>query len=460
MYKDGQKVWSTVLSSLKLSISSSTYRTWFSGSYVLDYKPKENGGLLVIGVKNAFLKEQIEKRYQDKIESILTIEGLANVQVVFVVSQKEPEAVKFKNTPLFTGVANQYFGSMRSPESLNPRHTFDNFVVGQSNNLAYLVATQTALQLGKLYNPLVFYGPTGVGKTHLIQAVGNEILAKYEDAKVLYVTAEKFTNDYLESLSNKTQGAFRQKYRNVHVLIVDDIQFFAGKESTQDEFFHTFNDLYLSGKQIIAASDRHPKELGKLRDRLVTRFLGGMCTDLGLPDLEMRLSIIRAKCNEQQVNLQEEMINYLASECLGGVRELEGMLTSAIAHIRLSGASDVTSELKGLIANSRRNKTVDVQTVIDAVCKYYQTNMGEIKGPSRKASLVAARQVLMYLLRKELGLSLEVIGGLIGGRDHSTIIYGVDKISSLSRSNRNMQDELLRIQELFNTQPTTSARFS
>ncbi len=451
MTLSGQKIWTDVLSGLKLKVSSSTFRTWFLGSYVLDYKEDGDKNFLIVGVKNAFLKEQIEKRYLAEIKAILDGKNIKNIDLIFVVAQKETASFENSKKPLFTGVANHYLALGRNPESLNPHHTFGNFVVGQSNNLAYLAGTQTATQLGKLYNPLVLYGPTGVGKTHLLQAVGNEVLAKYEDAKVLYVTAEKFTNDYLESLANKTQGAFRQKYRSVHLLIVDDIQFLAGKESTQDEFFHTFNDLYLSGKQIIAACDRHPKELGKLRDRLVGRFLGGMCTDMGLPDLEMRVSIIRLKCGERGINLSEEMVNYIASECLGGVRELEGMITTVLAHVKLSGSNKLTDDFKNVLTKSRKtNSVLSIQTIIDAVCKHYKTDISQIRGSSRKASLVITRQVLMYLLRKELGLPLEVIGEMVGGRDHSTVIYGVDKVSSNIKTNRTIHDDLLRVQELFN----------
>lgn len=451
MFKDGQRVWGDVLSSLKTTVSASSFKTWFSGSYLLEYKKSEDKTLLIIGVKNSFLKEQIERRYLEVIVDILREKGLGQVEVVLVVSQKESAPQVSRNTPLFTGVAQNYILENLRPNSLNPYHTFNNFIVGKSNNLAYIAATQVASQLGRVYNPLLFYGPTGVGKTHLLQAIGNEILAKYEDAKVLYVTAERFTNDFLESLRNKNQEAFRNKYRHIHCLLIDDIQFLAGKESTQDEFFHTFNELYLSGKQIIAASDRHPKELGKLKDRLISRFLGGMCADLSMPDLEMKMAIIKARCLDRDITLDDDVVSYIASECNGGAREIEGVLTTTLAHIKLSGHANSLTDIKNsLLKNKWAPKSITPGMIIDACCRHFRSRIVDIKGKSRNASLVKTRQVIMYLLRKELGLPLETIGDLLGGRDHATVIYGFKKIEKEASLNQSLKDEILRIVDIIN----------
>src|SRR3989338_8380014 len=251
---EGQKIWASILAGIKSQISSSTFKTWFAGSFVLDYNKTEK--------KN----------------------GLLQTREFFVVSKNDWQGVLEKNEPLFSGVAPTYIGISRKIDGLNPNHTFENFVVGSSNNLAFLAFNQVGGNLGSVYNPLFVYGPTGVGKTHLLQACGNAVLLEIVDAKVLYVSAEKFTNDYIESLRDRTMAAFRQKYRGVDLLLVDDVQFLAGKESTQDEFFYTFNELYLSGRQIVLAADRHPRELGRLKERLVSRFLGGMAVDVARPD--------------------------------------------------------------------------------------------------------------------------------------------------------------------------------
>ncbi len=452
MFKDGQKVWGDVLSSLKISVSASSFRTWFSGSYLLEYKKTEDRTLLVIGVKNGFLKEQIERRYLETIADILKGKGLGHVEIILVVAQKESTPTTGKSAPLFSGIAQNFILEYPKSNSLNPNHSFGNFIVGKSNNLAYIAATQVANQLGRVYNPLLFYGPTGVGKTHLLQAIGNETLAKYEDAKVLYVTAEGFTNDFLQSLRNKNQEAFRNKYRHVHLLIIDDIQFLAGKESTQDEFFHTFNELYLAGKQIIAASDKHPKELGKLKDRLISRFLGGMCADLSMPDIEMKTAIIKAKCGDRNITLDDEVVSYIARECNGGARELEGMLTTTLAHIKLSGNANSLSDIKSALSKNKRvSKVVTPGMVIETCCRHFRAKIADIKGKSRNASLVKTRQVIMYILRKELDLPLESIGDLLGGRDHATIIHGFKKIEREILINQNLKDEVLRILDIVNS---------
>lgn len=449
MYKEGQKVWSEIVSRLKLQVSTSIFKTWFSGSFVLDYKQEGERSLLIVGVKNNFLKEQIESRYKETVARLLIDCGHKNTDAIFVVAHKEAAAPAI-GAPIFTGVAQEYFVKSTRADSLNPNHTFGNFVVGVSNNLAYLAASRVVEDLGGLYNPFLVYGSVGVGKTHLLQAIGNQILSKVVDAKVLYVTAEKFTNDYLESLSNKTQAAFRQKYRGPHLLLVDDVQFLAGKESTQDEFFHTFNEICLSGRQVVIASDRHPRELGRLKERLVSRFLGGMSADIGLPDVEMRTAIISAKCAERGVKLAPELITWVAQESTGGVRELEGTLTSMLAYMKINAGKVSVDDIKSSITNSRRptQSSPTPGRVIEAVSRHFKIDTLSLRGSSRKASLVLARQVLMYLLRNELGLPLEQIGELVGGRDHSTVIHGIDKINGLISSNQNRKDEVLRVQTL------------
>ncbi|KKS04199.1 chromosomal replication initiator protein DnaA [Candidatus Curtissbacteria bacterium RIFCSPLOWO2_02_41_11] len=449
---DGQKVWNNILAGIKTQVSSSTFKTWFPGSFVLDCKQKADKKLLIVAFKNNFIKEQVETRYLPLISQIAQKNKGGNIEVVFVVASKDkPKTIK--NEPIFSGVPMQLNLKSKTAHILNPYHTFDNFVVGPSNNLAFLAAKQVAENPGSSYNPLIIYGPTGVGKTHLLQAIGNEVLNKTVEAKVLYATAEKFTNDYIESLGNKTCASFRAKYRQVDLLIVDDVQFFAGKESTQDEFFHTFNELYLSTRQVICASDRHPKELGKLKERLLSRFLGGLVADIGMPDLEMKIAIIRAKCQEKNLSLDDEISTYIAQTSNGGAREIEGNLISVLTLMKLTSGKITIEEIKEAIHKNGQaslNKPT-ASAIFSAVCKYFRVPAEDLRGPARRASLAFARQVLMYLLRKQLNLPFDEIGRLTGNRDHSTVIHGVAKIENIISQNQAKKDEVSRIQLLVNS---------
>lgn len=447
----GQKVWGVILSSIKSQVTISTFKAWFSGSFVLDYKIAENKKLLIIGVKNNFLKEQVETRYSQMIFEAKNNHRLGDVEIVFVVANKE-HGSNSKSGPLFTGIAQKIVSNGKRADALNLNYTFADFVVGYSNNLAYIAARKVAENPGNTYNPLLFYGPTGVGKTHLLQAIGNDASEQISGAKVLYVTAEKFTNDYIESLNNKTQQFFRQKYRSVDLLLVDDAQFLAGKESTQDEFFHTFNDLSLSNRQVVIVSDRHPSELGRVKERLISRFLGGMAADIGYPDLEMKIAILVSKCKQKKVKIEREILAYIASECRGGARELEGVLIATLAQLRLSGGQLNLNTIKELISKNKPVAPVKISPgkIIGAVCRHFKIEEALLSSTSRRAKIVGARQLSMYLLRRELGLSLSAIGSLIGGRDHSTVIHGIGKVEGMLNKNPEVRDEIHRISTIFN----------
>lgn len=443
---ESKKIWNNILAKLNEQQTASSYKTWFAGSYVVDLKKDGNESLLIVGVRNNFIKEQIEVRYRSEIEKNIESLGLC-VKVIFIVAAKA-EVKNVSSAPIFSGEAMGYSQRLGNSSALNPNHQFSNFVVGFSNNLAYLAATQVAAKPGSVYNPLLVYGPTGVGKTHLLQAIGNEISTKSLNAKIVYVSVERFTNEFIESLRNKTQEHFREKYRKADVLLVDDIQFLAGKEGTQDEFFFTLNELVLSGRQIICASDRHPREFGKMKDRLVSRFLGGMAADISLPDLEMKMAIVNTKCREKNVALPSEIVAFIAQSCDGGARELEGALISVLAQIKLNGDKTDMENLKLTIANKKTVRPIVTPgKIIDAVCRHFSVKSVDLCGTSRKASLVKARQVLMFLLRNELDLPLTQIGQLIGGRDHSTVIHGVSQIEKWKGAS-GASDEILRIQSL------------
>ena len=445
-----QKVWSGILAGVKSQVSSSIYRAWFSGSFLLETKKSGPKDILVVATKNNFLKEQLETKYLPMVVETAKNNGLANCEIIFVVSRPQVQE-KTGNEPLFSGVPATYVNSFRKPEALSPNHTFENFVVGASNNLAYLAFTQAAANIGSLYNPLFVYGQTGVGKTHLLQAFGNYVLAKVLDCRVLYVSAEKFTNDFIESLNNHTTGLFRQKYRGVDVLLVDDIQFLAGKESTQDEFFFTFNELALSGRQMVIASDRHPKELSRFKERLSGRFMGGMTVDIGRADLELRTAILTAKCREKGLVLSDEILSFIASVCESGARELEGVLVQVLSAAKLSSGKISLEEIKRVVERTPKTvkKSITLGNVMAAVCRYFKVSSSDLCGPRRKASLVYPRQILMFLLRQDCGLPLEAIGDFLGGRDHSTVLYGIEKIASLVAVDQNRRDEVSRIRLSF-----------
>ena len=445
---EGQKLWNNILTAFRAQVPGSTFKTWFSGSFALDYQKNQDKNLLIVAVPNNFIKEQVETRYQSTLENLAKKSGFSGVALAFVVSQKvKPKSVS-SSEPIFSGLPLSVI--TQKMETLSPNHTFANFVVGPSNNLAYLAAQQVAANLGTSYNPLLFWGPTGVGKTHLAQAIGNDVMQKTIDAKILYMTCEKFTNDFLESLRNKNQASFRTKYRNVDLLLVDDVQFLAGKESTQDEFFYTFNELVLRGKQIVLICDRHPKELGRVKDRLLSRFLGGLACDIGPADFEMKVAILRAKCQEKNVSLDDEIFDWIAGESTGGTRELEGVLTSVLAAAKLSGKKLALSEIKNFIYTMRpKINRPTPERIIEVVCEYFGIKMEDVRGLSRRASLVWARQVLAYLLRVDLSLSLVAIGQIVGGRDHSTIIHAIDKVSLTIKTNQTKNDEVLRLRSIF-----------
>ena len=444
MEKDGQKIWNHIISSAKVQLSTSVFKTWFAGSYVSDFKVEGGGGVLTIALRNSFLREQVEKRYLPTLYKIKEGKGFGSIELVFTVGEKVTKA--YDSEPLFTGVAPQFFGSRR-PSTLSVNHTFENFVVGASNNIAYLCSQQVVSNLGQSYNPLLIFGPTGVGKTHLLQAIGNRVNADNSQLKVVYATSEKFTNDYIESLGNRSISAFRNKYRSADVILVDDVHFFAGKESTQDEFSHTFNELQLSGRQIILACDRHPRELPKLKDRLVSRFLGGMTVNITYPDVELKVAIIKQKCKERNVELTDEIVNFIASACEGGIRELEGLLIAVLAQVKIMGNEVDVEVIKNLVGNGQgaRLKAVSPEAALRAVSKYFGVDEEKIKSGSRKAQVNLARQILMYILRKDLMLSYEFIGGILGGRDHSTVIHGVEKVENIIVNNSSFKDEILRI---------------
>jgi chromosomal replication initiator protein len=333
--------------------------------------------------------------------------------------------------------------------NLNPRYTFDSFIVGPFNELPHAAATAVAKNPGSVYNPLFIYGGVGLGKTHLLQAIGNEIIKNFAKKKVKYISSEKFTSEVVSSIRNHEMESFKIKYRNSDVLIIDDVQFLAGKEKTQEEFFHIFNVLYENNKQIIISSDRPPKAIQSLAERLRSRFEGGMIADISLPDLETRIAILKTKAQEKKIDFPEEIYQYIASIVQKNIRELEGALNRLLAHQRINNQPPDLETTKNLLKNliSGPCQMVTPKKIIQVVAEFYDLKEKDILAPSRKKEIVRPRQIAMFLLREELKCSFPFIGRRFSGKDHTTAIYSCRKISQEFLKNKKTEEEIQLIKE-------------
>lgn len=440
-------LWQAVLGELEVGISRANFATWFKHTSII----ANEDGNIVIAVPNIFTKEWLEKKYDRDIKAALgrVCRNFKAVEYKVKTSphQKIEPGLAEQLVPVTAPIlpADQI---KDSDQSLNSKYTFDRFVVGSSNELAYAACQAVAKNPGTKYNPLFIYGGVGLGKTHLMQAVGNEIKRQDPTKKVAYLTSEGFTNEFLSSLSRKRTEAFVEKYRKIDVLIVDDMQFLAGKEKTQDEFFHTFNALHQSNKQIIISSDKPPKAIAGLEERLRSRFEWGMTADIQAPDLETRSAILINKANAQGVMLPLEVVDYLARTFMSNIRELEGALTKLLAHCELYNTEPTLMAAQSLLGNMgirTRPKLATAKSIIEKVAAYYDLPIGDLTGTKRDKEIVVPRQIAMYLMRHELGLSFPKIAAAVGGRDHTTAIHSVAKIERLLETDEALRSELSEI---------------
>jgi len=452
MEVDSKKLWSEILKDIKSDLSPANFRTWFSATKLENNYDNEKIMFKVV-VLNNFVREQIQARYLDQIKDRIS-QKYSEEEFDLTVEVGKVEILNIEDQPKINEVfkeqtsTNEIKVGWSSANNLNPNFTFDKFVVGNSNNLAFAAAQAVAQSPGSVYNPFFIYGGVGVGKTHLMQAVANGILERDSSVRVIYTTCEKFTNEFIESISSKNSKNFREKFRRNDILMIDDIQFLSGKESTQEEFFHTFNELYGGGKQIIMTSDRHPSSLGKIEDRLVSRFLGGLTVDIGNPDFEMRVAIINQKIKTKNLDLTPEIVDIIASKVDKNTRELEGVLTGIISLASLRGQAidvDIVKKFFGIQSETRRSKPITPRRVISVVGNKTKISTGDILGKNRQKELVTARQIVMYLLREEYKFSLVSIGDSLGGRDHTTVMHGVEKIKTDIKSNINLRELVLEI---------------
>ncbi|KKR86384.1 MAG: chromosomal replication initiator protein DnaA [Candidatus Uhrbacteria bacterium GW2011_GWF2_41_16] len=457
------ELWQAVLGELELKLSKANFTTWFKNTFILVYENQE----LVIGVPNTFTKAWLEKKYHRDITNLLqqfTSDRVRNVvyrveiktspmnisisdysqeisdQTVSDVSFQQPV---FSQTFTLPSLPRSY---SETPEpSLNQKYAFSNFIVGKQNELAHAAAQAVSMQPGGVYNPLFIYGGVGLGKTHLLQAVGNEIQKRDPQAKILYITCENFTNDFIHAVRTGRGKEFKDIYRNVDVLLIDDIQFITGKEGTQEEFFHTFNALHQNNKQIILSSDRPPKAIPALEQRLSSRFEWGMMTDIGSPDFETRIAILEAKCREKKYLLDGEILHHVATTIQSNVRELEGALNKIIAFHQFKNMIPTVESVKPILTSfqpTKMKKSVTTRQLIHTVALYYDLSIDDLLGKSREKRLAFPRQIIMFLMREEMKCSYPSIGNELGGRDHTTAMHAYDKITNQLTNDERLQHDI------------------
>jgi len=445
---DFEQLWQNALSEIELQISRPNYITWLKNSRLIN----KQDGVALVSLPNNFAKEWVENKYNKVILSVLRNLDESTKKIEFTVNNKQGSAGPRKKVLDTTPRAQLVFEELKvDPETnLNPRYNLSSFVVGKSNELAFAAASGIIDEIGRKYNPFFIYGGVGLGKTHLIQGIGNEIKKKYDNnVRVKYVSSEKFTNDVIYGIRNKRMEDMKDKYRNVDVLIIDDIQFIGGKPSTEEEFFHTFNSLYENNKQIIISSDRPPKFIPTLQERLSSRFEGGMLADIGYPDYELRLAILRTKIQDRGVILPENIIDFVANKVQKNLRELEGVLNRIIFYqqaksgISLRAVEEIVNE-----TIQQPTKNINPNQVIKAVADYFQVSPIDLIGRSRQKSIVEPRQVTMYLLRDILGLSYPDIGLKLGKRDHTTAIYAYSKLSEEINKNQDLNQKIIAIKDI------------
>ena len=428
-------LWDKTLQLIKGELSPPSFNAFFKQIVPLKIYLSD----LILLVPNDFTKSILEDRYLNLIQSSVNQLSLKKYNVKFILNEKDVEGLGEENRPSST---------TKSYPNLNPKYTFDTFVIGNSNRFAHAACVAVAESPAKAYNPLFLYGGVGLGKTHLMHAIGHHIMTQKKDPKVVYVSSEKFTNELINSIKDDRNEEFRNKYRNVDILLIDDIQFIAGKERTQEEFFHTFNSLHEANKQIIISSDRPPKEIPTLEDRLRSRFEMGLITDIQAPDFETRIAILRKKAQMENIEVSNEVTTYIAKNIKSNIRELEGALTRVIAYSSLTNTTIsfelAVEALKDIITTSK-NEEITVNRIKEKISSAFDLKMEDFNSKKRTRSIAYPRQIAMYLSRELTDLSLPKIGEEFGGRDHTTVIHAHDKIIKDIQTNEEIKTKIDKI---------------
>lgn len=464
-----EDLWKNALGSIEVSLSKANFITWFKNTYIQSYE----NGMVTIAVPNGFAKEWLENKYHlNIIKALKSLDSQVqeikcviyqvgnnetnkpSVKTIDGVSSGSSPFLGYKPSHSSPPVTTNAFRTMklsppRGESNLNSRYTFDNFIVAENNELARAACFAVSQNLGHLYNPLFIYGGVGLGKTHLLQALGNHILESSPEKIVKYITSERFTGELVDSIKNQTVDQFKASYQQIDLLIIDDVQFLSGREKTQNEFFHIFNALYQLNKQIVISSDRPPKAIPTLEERLSSRFEGGMIADISRPNLETRLAILETKAREKGLDIDQSSLHFIAENITNNVRELEGALSriAAFSHFQKVPVSLplVQRVLAELITQGK--KTIKPDDIIQIISDFYGVNREELVKKGRKKTVTHPRQVAMYLLRTELDTPLSTIGSFFGGRDHTTVLHSVDKIQKDQSDNLRLKEELSSLKE-------------
>lgn len=447
-------LWQSVLGEMELSIPHGQFEAWFKNTVLLDH----SADTVIVGVANIFAKSQFEKRYDSKIREILERNGITSPVVQYQVYTTKKSVISRETTgsdsslsaradELLATPSKIRSNSPQTANTLNPRYSLDNFIVGSSNDLAYAACQAVAANPGTKYNPLFLYGGVGLGKTHLMQAVGNEILRQNPSAKVVYINTDTFVKEFTDAIRFKKKVS--DTYRTADVLIVDDMQFIAGKEKTQEEFFHTFNALHQANKQIIISSDKPPRSIPTLTERLRSRFEWGMAIDIQMPDFETRCAIVETKASLSNVTLARDTVEYLARNIKTNIRELEGALNQLLAYAEMRGVTPDITTAEGLLGNVRHSRPqhVTAKQIIDKTARHFQIDSKEICGVKRDKYIVVPRQIAMYLLRSELHMSFPRIAQELGRKDHTTAIHSVEKIEKSIKLDFLIREQVAEIRE-------------
>ncbi len=445
---DNKNLWESALTEIELSVSKANFTTWFKDTAIA----RVEEGIVYLSVPNAFVKDWLFNKYHKFILRSLRNLAMEVRALEYLVTKEEvrkKEAERAKSATAFTPELPLQDFYVDKESNLNPRYTFESFVVGPFNELAHAAAQAIAKGPGATYNPLFIYGATGHGKTHLLQAVGNHIKTTRAGQRVFYVSSEKFSQDYINSVQNNRVSQFKEKYRQYDVLIMDDIQFFSNKEKSQEELFHLFNDLYAHNKQIIFSSDKHPNYIQNLEERLKSRFAAGMIVDIPPPDRESRISILKTKAQSAKFNLSGEVAEYVATVLEGNIRELEGILNSIMMQTQVKGRELSVLEVKTILKNtSKPKKALSIKDITKVVADFYSIEENHIYEKTRRKEVVKPRQLVMYILREDCNVSFPLIGQKLGGRDHTTVIHSCEKIRNEIREDPNLLAEINQIRAL------------
>lgn len=437
---DNLRLWNKFLETIKPIIGTAKLRTFFSQCSIQSVEENK----ITVATPHAFAKATLNQQHLPLVEQIFADLLKKKVKIEFIVKEgnappQSEEEVFFQPVRIQTVI-------------LNPKYTLENFVVGPSNNVAYAAAQAVVQNPGISYNPLFLYGGTGVGKTHLMLGIGNALLAKKPYLKIIYCSSDKFMNDYVSAIQEHKMNSFRAKYRVADILLVDDIQFFSGREGTQDEFFHTFNELQSKNSQMVLTSDKAPQEIAKLEDRLKSRFAGGLMMDIQPPDFDTRVAILRAKCVEQGTVLPEDSLKLIASSLDSNIRELEGKLIQIIQNLKTRNLMPAPENIAGFLNQPlRKSNGIDHKQVLSTICNFFNITLKDLTGPKRYKELVLPRHITMYLLSEELNLTVERIGEVLGGRDHTTVMHGRNRIRNLVVSDSGVQRMLIEVKQKMTT---------